>query len=86
MSQHPNSAVDPTLDEIAERCRAIQSEWSDEEHVKRTRVDWRPQAAQTRRVTAAGCVEPVERRTPDVRFCGLFLRTQDRFHRTAGWE
>ena len=33
---------DPSPEEIAERCLAIQSEWSPEERMKRLRVDLRP--------------------------------------------
>jgi hypothetical protein len=33
---------DPTPSEIAEICWEIQAGWSDEERLKRMRIDWRP--------------------------------------------
>ena len=32
----------PSPDEIAERCRMIQAEWSESERWSRMRADWRP--------------------------------------------
>jgi hypothetical protein len=46
-------ALPPTLEEIEERCALIRATWSDEEHYKRIRADWRPvlwTAARTVRV------------------------------------
>lgn len=33
----------PSPDEIAERCREIQSTWTPTERLRRLRPDWRPQ-------------------------------------------
>ncbi len=40
MNPQPNP--DPSPEQIRDRCAEIQCTWSDEEHHKRLRVDWRP--------------------------------------------
>jgi hypothetical protein len=51
---------DPSPQEIADRAAAIRETWSDAEHLRRCRVDWRPTSVVTRRYrVTGGTAEPV---------------------------
>ena len=39
---HNPRTADPTQEEIAAICLEIQAGWTDEERLKRMRIDWRP--------------------------------------------